>query len=236
MEEKKNNYSPIVITVLLVLCVGLLCYIFYNRKTSNLSNEAAINTNTNANNSQLSNNNNEPIQCNSIINFDKTKCINCDKTNFNITSENNNISRDGVSSQGVSVSIDENNENVVNFQLQYDAILGIVKKNNTDNYYDTVSLTFPKKVEHIFMGRLGMTPDDIIILFILEDGSLEYVRYYDIAYNQTFTNIAINNVSDIVRFDIVSLSAKIGSGSKTTTIAYKIDGTYYDLSEYITIP
>ena len=70
-------------------------------------------------------------------------------------------------------------------------------------------------------------------MFLLKDGTLEYMKYSDIYNSQKYEHYPIDGVNDILRFDNISLNVKEGAGSRYTAIAYKIDGTYYDLSKFI---
>lgn len=189
--------------------------------------------------------NNKPIEVeqsiSKTINFNKKNCIN----NSNFLDSNYKIGRFGVSVEmdGLSLSINSDNEKTVDIQVRYDEMFpdqysdeDII--NNSKQYYDEIELTFDKKVESIFGGLFG--PDgtqDMVYLFLLEDGSLEYMKCSDIYNSKKYEHQSISEINDIVKFDNVTLSKDVGEEHTCiyTVIAYKIDGSYYDLSNFITL-
>ncbi len=170
---------------------------------------------------------------NKTINFDRKKCINSDFSGYDIM-------RSGTSEEidGLIFSIEEDERNV-RIQVRYDMMYHkeyseeeiLAGKQNDD-----IQLQFDKEVEYIFGGIFG--PDystDGVFLFLLEDGSVEYMNYSDIYYSNKYEHKPVNGVNDIVRFDNISFSKVVENDYNCgyTIIAYKIDGTYYDLSEFI---
>ena len=173
-----------------------------------------------------------------VINFDRTKCINSDFTDEKIS-----IGRTGMSESinGLTFSIDENDEKNVNIQIRYDMIYPDKYtedeiRNKSIKYYDAIKLKFAKRVDSIFGGVLAPDyVDGLVYIFLLEDGSIEYMKYSDIYNSKKYESEPIKELNDIIKFDNVTLNSKEDGNSKYTIIAYKIDGTYYDLSEFIKI-
>lgn len=73
-------------------------------------------------------------------------------------------------------------------------------------------------------------------MFLLEDGSVHYITFKDILDNQNFETKRIENIDGIVKFVNIGYStASDDVGGPSTVIAYKSDGTFYDLSKLINI-
>ncbi len=230
IKTKKEKILVIAIIMLVIVVIVLGGYICYDKilnkdtKNNTIKNSKADSTNINENLSLIK-----------VINFNKNNCINNDFSDKNYI-----ISRFGISQfiNGLTFSI-ENDEKIVKAQVRYDMLFpdkytkediisGKVKN------YDDISLTFDKKVESIFGGLFAADGvDGIVFLFLLEDGTLEYMKYSDIYNFQKFQHKPISEVKDIVKFDNIVLSKNEDTYSKYTTIAYKMDGTYYDLSKFI---
>ena len=99
--------------------------------------------------------------------------------------------------------------------------------NKTKN--EETSMIFDKKVESVFTGLLSINMGSVYF-FIMEDGTVEYMRYSDIYLNDIYQAHLLEEVSDVVSFENINLN--YNPGSRVTTIAYKADGTFYDLSQY----
>jgi hypothetical protein len=238
METNKKNGSIVAIVILAILVVVLGGYIgydkFLNKNTVGSTEENSNNKTANVNENQ---NNNETSSSIKVINFDRKNCI-----NSNLSDENYIVSRFGTSMDvdALSFSINSSNEKIVRIQVRYDIMFpGKYSDDEIRNkeHYDDINLNFDKRVESIFGGLFSADGiDGTVFIFLLEDGSLEYMKYSDIYYSQKYEHKPINGVNEIVRFDNISIrSAKQGAESNYTAIAYKIDGTYYDLSEFIKV-
>jgi len=170
----------------------------------------------------------------------KKKCINNSKFSDNNCQINRTAT--SISMPGLYFSLggqDNNDEKTVWIQIRYSEMFpdkyGEEEiKNGSTN--DDIYLNFNKKVEAIFGGTFG--PDftqNMIYLFLLEDGTLEYMKSADIYNSKKYEHYPVSEVNDIVKFDNVTLNYGNSTDwhSIYTIIAYKIDGTYYDLSKLI---
>ena len=239
METNKKNGSIVTIVILAILVVVLGGYIVYDKLLNKdaVSSTQENSNNKNANETENQKDSNKQVNSNKLINFDKKNCINSD-----LSGSEYSIGRFGTSMDvnGLSFSIDSSNEKIVSIQARYDIMFpGKYSddeiRNNTVKYYDNITLNFDKRVESIFGGLFAADGvKGTVFIFLLEDGSLEYMKYSDIYDSQKYEHKPINGVSDIVRFDNIYLSYN-PTGSKYTAIAYKIDGTFYDLSEFIKV-
>lgn len=229
MEKNNNKSTTITIVILIILVIGLTSYIAYDK---------LLTTNKNKENT-YTNNKSETLDANlnKVINFEKENCI-----NSNLSDNNYEITRFGNSEaiHGLTLSI-SNDEKTVNVQARYDIMFpnkyteeeilsGTVKN------YESLDLKFDKNVEFIFGGRFAAdNVQGTVFIFLLEDGSLEYMKYSDIYNSQKFEHHPINSIKDIIKFDNIAINKKDNVGTSYTAIAYKIDGTYYDLSEFIKV-
>lgn len=95
---------------------------------------------------------------------------------------------------------------------------------------EEATLTFDKNVESIFSGTLSINMGGVYF-FLMEDGTVEYMRYSDIYLRNSYEHKVLKDVSNVVKFENISVNYD-PAGTKKTTLAYKIDGTFYDLSKY----
>ena len=221
MKEKSSKLLIIITIILLILVISMGVYIWYN----NDSNKKTVNHSENGKSYESS------IK---VINFDKKKCINNDFSNNTI----NKILL-SADANGLSFSIDSTDEKVVKVQANYNTMFpGKYSEeqiiNNSVKYLEDIDLKLDKKVESMFFGIFsGDHVNGGVFLFLLDDGSLEYMKYSDVYNSQNYELHKISGVSKIVKLDNIAITPEDGVGAKYTAIAYKIDGTYYDLSKFI---
>ncbi len=88
----------------------------------------------------------------------------------------------------------------------------------------------PKSFEYAVFGQDINPP---VILFLLEDGTLEYVKSLEMLQNANYGSKGkIGELTNIVDFDYVSVHENAG-GSFISTVAIDKEGFYYDLHELI---
>ena len=219
MEEKKSK-SGIVIGILVVLVLALGGYLVYDKVIKKEEKKVEKTEKVEKKKVEAKETNNKPIS------FDKTKCINNDK----IANWDGKISRKGGSEghNGVYLEIDESKGGkVVYGYVRYDDIYASESRDE-----EQVKIEFDKRVEQIFFGQFDSADENATILFLLEDGTVEYIKISDIAKTRKFDHKKIDGVSDIVQLDNIVLLG-IPVGETRFAIAYKSDGTYYDLSKFI---
>lgn len=232
-QKKKGKGKTIVIILLVLLVLGLGGFIVYdkfiNKKESNITNECPK--------CEISDNNNQEnnAETNKLINFDRTKCINNDFSKENLVVENI-----GYSEGNPDLSLNAGYKTVTitaRYDIMHPEEYTYDKDNGTyipSDYMEEKELNFEKDVEYIFAGLFSNNSTDTVYFFLLEDGSLEYMKYQDIYKNRKYEHKKINGVNDIVRFDNIIYNDKNAPfGDSFTAIAYKMDGTYYDLSKFI---
>lgn len=91
-------------------------------------------------------------------------------------------------------------------------------------------LTFDKNVDSVFSGVLSINMGGVYF-FLMEDGTVEYMRYSDIYLSNKYEHKVLEGVNKVIKFENISVNYE-PAGTKKTTLAYKSDGTFYDLSKY----
>lgn len=220
--KKTNNKMMILIMVVvgLVLCVGsfFLGQILADKEDETLNKDDKEETKEEIVNKEEKEE--EKIE----VSFDRTKCINCKFVETDI------------------VEVMESDESVdfISYEFNSDDRKKITLTANVYNFEtelrEDVSyvLTFDKKV--VDVAYVGLSPDldsDTFVFFLLEDGTIQYVKYYDIKYQNKCVLKSIENVDDIVKFDILYIDHQRPTEQGTTIIAYKSDGTFYDLKRIV---
>lgn len=234
-EKKKKSNGPLIIIIVLIIVilglVGYICYekgIIFNNESKQVEDKASVSGS------------NDKVEDkadikNRLITFDKNNCINYDLSK-------DIVSKSGSSFNGVTLSINSENEKVIDVQISYvtmhpEKYSNADIQNNSIKTYDKNSLNFDKKVEDIFVGNFAADGvQGAVFIFLLDDGSLEYMKYSDIYFDNKLEHKPVSGVSDIVKFGNHYVRAQNQEvGGKYTTFAYKIDGTFYDLSEFIKV-
>lgn len=235
MEKKKkdNKFLLVIIVILAVAVVGLIGFIVYDK--SIIVNQADSeekradkkeNKNTDTTNNQKESSN--------LITFNKDNCLN----NEDIKQLNQVSIWKSFNILGLTLTTNESRKSV-KVSVRWDIL-------NTNGYFNNPAtngqtnqdyqITFDKNVEDIYGASLGFDAYSFVYLFLLDDGSVSYITFNDILENQNFEVKKIENVDNIVKFVNISYgTASDEVGRPPTTIAYKNDGTFYDLSKLINI-
>lgn len=163
------------------------------------------------------------------LHFDSTKVTNSDAASYTLTlpthADGINISLDATQ-MIATVSV---NRNLVNQSYT----LGWVTA--TEDYvYEPHEISFGQKVVDIFFGGIGQDASGDTILFLMEDGSVQYIPVRP-AISTNLDNLnsygALPSVSNIVKFYAANANRQLGSG--VTILAQDNDGNIYDLSSIL---
>ncbi len=96
--------------------------------------------------------------------------------------------------------------------------------------YEPHNITFNQKVVDIFFGGIGQDATGDVILFLMEDGTVEYIPVKT-ALQAGMDNLksygALSNLTDVVKF------YQANATSYVTILAQTKDGTMYDLQPII---
>lgn len=228
----KNNSSRKYIIAISILAVITLCLAGYICWDKFINNSSIKSSNTDKTSSSKTVNNDDVIPSSApsetkvadslkIINFDKKNCINNDISNADVTRSGSDYIN------GLSFSIN-NDEKTVFVQARYDLMKPDEVTTSTPNYLENKNIQFDKKVEDIFIALFADNQyDGSKILFLMDDGSVEYIKYSDIYDSRKYDLKAIDGVEDVVKFENALVS------NEFSVFAFKADGSYYDLSKII---
>ena len=164
-----------------------------------------------------------------LIPLDSNKCINTPNAIFGGYKEIE------TKEEGLDIQISEDKMHAV-LNIDWDKFMSILNINNYENARRIDVLGFQKKIKSGYRGIFGHEGGGNI-LFLMEDGSVEYIDLFDIIEKDhistnTITTKQIPNVTDIEEFHRTSFYFENGGGG-ATTIAMKKDKTFYDLSSLI---
>ncbi len=120
------------------------------------------------------------------------------------------------------MTIDQNTVKIVNKLAEERPDLGMSKE---------ATLTFDKNVKSIFEGVLSNNMGTVYF-FLMEDGTVEYMRYSDIYLRNNYTHNTIAGVTDVVKLEQVDPYDEEGNATINKVLAYKSDGTAYNLNDY----
>lgn len=217
MEEKKSKNVGliIIIIVLLLVCIGMIGFIFINKDKLT----APKNTTTIANE-------NKNIE---------DKVTKCDKINYDLDTNQYSLSANAV---GISVVVD-NTRKKARISANATTIsnsFGLSWVTAVDtNIYELIDIkTFDKKITQVLIDGSGQDATNATILYLMEDGTVEYVpilKDINTNWGQTDNTKKFNSYGKLNGIsDIISLVPAEAQGYHTD-LARKVDGTVIDLAD-----
>ena len=104
-----------------------------------------------------------------------------------------------------------------------------------DYVYENKQLNFEKEIKDIYFGGIGQDATGDIILFLMSDGTVEYIPVYQALLSNGIEGLTsygvLPNITDVVKFYTVNASA--GMSGSVSILAQTKDGTLYDLAPII---
>ncbi len=214
--KKKRNW---LFTLFACVATGVIVYLAINignnaSKTVdpdvNKSCDKVSNSNIESNSNEIiDSNSNSTVENNTTSSIDSSKLRN----NFILDSSKNN---DKSVSYNISLasygSYDGNSVSVV------------VKSPYTSATIGDKTVNFDKKVIEVLFTGFGQATGSETILFLMEDGTVEYIPYRKALTGEMKSYGAIPNVTDVVKL-FVGASETIGGS--VNIIAQRADGTFY---------
>ena len=104
-----------------------------------------------------------------------------------------------------------------------------------DYVYENKQLTFEKEIKDIYFGGIGQDATGDIILFLMSDGTVEYIPVYQALLSNGIEGLTsygvLPNITDVVKFYMVNVST--GMSGSVSILAQTKDGTLYDLAPII---
>lgn len=234
-EKKKSNVGVIILVVVLFLvCIGMGTFIFINKdKLINTSNKSQ----TEKSSIKKENKQEEDTK---IAELDLSKCLNQTNVNYSNPVE-------AITSIGLTPTVDDGKRSVT---IKTDgskfgpvSTLSAYYSGKYNMYVDG----FDKDIENVYVGELGQDPMGTTLLYIMEDGTVQYTKIFkkesDSSGNQHYTLNTYQQGEDNFRFhadgtvkdvkDVIKIynvnATTTGSGAMTA-IGAKKDGSFYDLS------
>lgn len=228
MEEKKVDKTLYIITIvfLIVIIVVLSGVVLYDKGI--ILNSKKTNSVKIENNSIDTN----ETKKDTIIKFDKEKSLN----NEDIKKISSISISEPVSLHGISFSTNEDSRKKIDIQVRWDILKeqGFYTGNLSE--YKEYQISFDNNIEEIYGANLDFDMYGLVYLFLLEDGSVGYLKFGDIIENEKFEVKKLENVDNIIKFVNISYSVDgDNEGRPPTTLLYKNDGSFYDLSKLLNL-
>ncbi len=228
---KKKSGSGIIIALCIIIILVLCGYIAYdkglfgslkneNTTTNNSSNTNKIENTNEGENITPPNSSNTTPDSNPKYSFDISKCSNCDSEYSYELNASGYIAY---------ATLKEDNKSV-DITIDYDKVKDTgVEVNATGQKGYTLS--FSKKVADIIYGTYGLDMSYETLIFLMEDGTVEYLPLLDAAIKGKIESYGqVENLTNIVKFyPNISASRTSGAGGYVTTLAQSSDGTIYDI-------
>lgn len=229
----KKNGLYIVVFILVIISISLVLFICYDKglifskKSNNINN---------TNNSSNTNNTNE------IKELDLEKSLNTKDITYKNAS-------DTEGNYGLSIKI--NNDKTATLTIDWKIFGRISTTGSSGEVKDYLVKEFNKNIKSTFIGDLGQDTNGITLFFIMEDGTVEYVKIFKLGTNPDgstyyiLNNIVkqegnysgeftVNplNVAGVIKLYNVDTYSQNASGYRTVIGATK-DGSFYDLGSII---
>lgn len=241
MESKrKNTYIVIfVITTIICACLAIFFYLDGDKKVAKLKSEVTKvkeNQNINENKKDVVEDDKDTKEVikEKIVykfqrpNIDSSKCINP------YANGNYDIKRTADSSYGC-YTAKINSKNEVELNIYWDAIekrMGIMKPSTVSNALPTEKKlinNFQGNVTDIYIEKITDGVDEVLY-FLMEDGSVEYMRMGTALQNDSYKSYGkLNGVKDVVEI----IGNVILDGHLNYSIGLKQDGSFYDLTNIV---
>lgn len=230
--KKKGGSSVAVIVILVLIILGLVGYIAYDKGWIFSTKTEKETTEEGTKNKDDNKETEKTESKNKLAGIDLNK--NLSNTKISV----GNLYFD--SNDGLYISLD-NTQKKVNYDFNCNRVntrygLGWVTSNE-DYSSEKHEINFDKKVVEVFIGSFGHEAQGDVVLFLMEDGTVEYIPVVDSFKNHRDNPVSygkIENVKDVVRFVRVNACP---TGEHTScyadTLAVTSDGSFYDLNAHI---
>lgn len=228
MENKKSKTgSHVFVGILLgiIICGGV---VFATYSLGYLTFNQAEEPEKTETNNEENNETEEDVNDNSL-DFDTSKIVNSNSDTYTLVNNGHTIN----------ISLDETRKVVTlsynrkvlsdTYTLNWD-LTGV-----EDYVYENKQLNFEKEIKDIYFGGIGQDATGDIILFLMSDGTVEYIPVYQALLSNGIEGLTsygvLPNITDVVKFYTVNASA--GMSGSVSILAQTKDGTLYDLAPII---
>ena len=228
MENKKSKTGlHVFVGILLgiIICGGV---VFATYSLGYLTFNQAEEPEKTETNNEENNETEEDVNDNSL-DFDTSKIVNSNSDTYTLVNNGHTIN----------ISLDETRKVVTlsynrkvlsdTYTLNWD-LTGV-----EDYVYENKQLNFEKEIKDIYFGGIGQDATGDIILFLMSDGTVEYIPVYQALLSNGIEGLTsygvLPNITDVVKFYTVNASA--GMSGSVSILAQTKDGTLYDLDPII---
>ena len=229
MENKKSKTGLHVFVGILLGIIICGVVVFATYSLGYLTFNQVEETEKTETNNEENNEAEEEVSDNSL-DFDASKIVNGNETQYYLTNYNSTIN----------IRLDETRQIVTlnyNRKILSDTYGLNWDTTGMDEYtYEDKQLTFDKNIKDIFYGGVGQDASGDIILFLMDDGTVEYIPVYQALSTSGIDGLvsygALQGVEDVIKF--YTAYAMVGlTGNYSTTLIQTEDGTLYDLAPII---
>ena len=141
---------------------------------------------------------------------------------------------------GVGYQVNEKDVKEVNVNINWDLVkksgaYGDDEIKKADGSFDEYKIKFDKEVSDIYCGGIGQSISGNKVLFLMKDGTVEYIEEHEAVKNQDFNkHKVIDGLKSIVKFYSVAVGSK-GSqiGGHYTILAQADNGDLYNIEKMI---
>jgi len=184
--------------------------------------------------------------------YDSTRCVNIEgiESDFDCASRTYDTTLSGVQTGSgitthvttdgvVTARIDDDSKRVVTLEINWDAAKGVYwteEEAPADKSGATKEpITFSKDVSDVFIGGVGQGYSGGVLFFIMSDGTLQYMRLVDALRNSSYVSQGeISGANNVVSMGCTGASEYVDGnwvGSYVTTVAVRVDGSFYNLEQ-----
>lgn len=228
MESKKSKTGlHVFVGILLgiIICGGV---VFATYSLGYLTFNQVEETEKKETNNEENNETEEEVSDNSL-DFDTSKIVNGNADTYTLVNNGHTINASLDETRKV-VTLSYNRKVLSDtYTLNWD-LTGV-----EDYVYENKQLTFEKEIKDIYFGGIGQDATGDIILFLMSDGTVEYIPVYQALLSNGIEGLTsygvLPNITDVVKFYMVNASA--GMSGSVSILAQTKDGTLYDLAPII---
>ncbi len=224
MKKKKSISVNIFIGLLLafIICIVVsLCVCSYAYKTIN---ELSA---TQTDDTSLSDEEEEDDEIS--LDFDTSYIVNGNADSYTLASYDSSLYV-SIDTTGMVATISYNRATLSStYSLEWD-LTDVLEDTN-----ESQTITFAQKVKDVYYGTLGQDVTGDILLFLMEDGTVNYIPVYQTLSTTGVEGLvsytSITDLTDVVKF--YTVDATSDASGYVTVLAQTSNGSIYDLNQLI---
>ena len=232
----KKGTKIILLVIIILIIGGILIYGKISKKDDNNTQQDNVTTNNESLNEI------ESVDIDEDINtLDNTE----NKDNIEIENIKFDNSKMKIKASGVEYTeTDEINENSYGIKTEINNGKGYITTDVNDELYKNVFTNatpldkkeitgFKSDIISAYQASIGNGINAPIILFIMENGTVEYIKTTDVIQNKKYVSGGVlEGINDIVKFASVDVK-EVEGGGYISVVAIDKDGYSYDINEIL---